>query len=159
MLLAVYGNMRRKGFNHSLLEGEKYIGLGIVPGLSLYVDGRLPVARYRDGGRSITVEVYDVPLEKLRLLDILEGAVEDENSPATFHREVVSIQLIREADDTGAEMELPTPRYLAVHLYIYNFRPSDRSRVGHGDYIRYLREIGILPFDPDEEEERDREVF
>ncbi len=77
MLLAVYGTLRRKGGANVMLRlvGAEFVGKGIVRGYKLYAS-RIPFAVKGSPNDSIVVEVYDVPNEKVPLIDFYESGYE-----------------------------------------------------------------------------------
>lgn len=76
--LLVYGTLKRGFNNHRVLGDSHFIGVGVVPGGSLYgyaVDPMfgIPFAKM-DGGAGVHGEIYEVEQEStLRRLDRLEG--------------------------------------------------------------------------------------
>ena len=73
--VAVYGSLRKGLHNHSLINGETFLGMFESDAIYSLVDlGSFP-GLLKDGNTSIVMEVYEVDAEKLRRLDQLEGYV------------------------------------------------------------------------------------
>lgn len=78
MLLAVYGTLRKGGGANVMLKLmlARYIGRGIVRGYKMF-SCRIPFAvKSGDPKDRIIVEVYDVPEDKIPLLDYYESGYE-----------------------------------------------------------------------------------
>ena len=73
MKVAVYGTLRKKGSNHSLLENAKYIETVRVYGWSMLTNGWYPTAKPDINAKSILVEVYDINDDTWNDLCGLEG--------------------------------------------------------------------------------------
>ena len=73
MLLAVYGTLRRDGGAHVMMKLmlAKYVGRGRVHGFKMFAL-HVPFAVKGDETDSIVVEVYDVPDDRIPLLDYYE---------------------------------------------------------------------------------------
>lgn len=72
--IAVYGTLRRGGFNHEYIrlnKDAKFIEQTTVPG-KLWKHGWAPVAELTDDGSRIVVDVFDVDDKLLEKLDLLE---------------------------------------------------------------------------------------
>ncbi len=78
MLLAVYGTLRRGGGANVMLKlmNARYVGRGRVRGYRMFAS-RIPFAvRSGNPEDTIVVEVYDVPEDKIPLLDYYESGYE-----------------------------------------------------------------------------------
>jgi len=78
MLIAVYGTLRRNGSANVMLHLllAKYIGSGKVYGYRIFAC-RIPFAVKSDNPNdAMVVEVYDVPDDKVPLLDYHEAGYE-----------------------------------------------------------------------------------
>lgn len=74
MLVAVYGTLKKNGWNHGLLYGSKYLGDALVPGYELFEYGfpvALPVLENQDKTK-VRVELYEIDKECLGRMDRLE---------------------------------------------------------------------------------------
>jgi gamma-glutamylcyclotransferase (GGCT)/AIG2-like uncharacterized protein YtfP len=146
ILLGVYGTMRRGGFNYSLIEDCTHIGVGVANGLALYIDFQRPVARLLANYATV-VELYLVPRARLALIDAYEGAASprDPESTGVCDRRRLVIELHSLTPEGNKKYKSQSD--LAAEVYIYRHRTSDRTRIRHGDFIRYLRECGELEND------------
>jgi gamma-glutamylcyclotransferase (GGCT)/AIG2-like uncharacterized protein YtfP len=140
-ILAVYGSAREGVFNHSLIDDCPKLGMGVVHGLMLYIDAQRPIARL-DARYNTVVELYYVMPERLRLVDAYEGAAMDPSG--ICRRMKVTVSITSKTDEGGSILG---SLVAIAWCYIYHHKPSDRSRIAHGDYIRYLREMGTLEED------------
>jgi gamma-glutamylcyclotransferase (GGCT)/AIG2-like uncharacterized protein YtfP len=112
------------------LEGEMHgatlLGAAQVPGRLVDV-GRYPGLLHGEG--LVTGEVYEVDAAQLARLDGVEGVVPGDRSASQYWRDTVTVQ-------SGPLQGQP------VQTYVYN-RPVDGcTPIAHGDYRRYIREVG-----------------
>lgn len=141
-LVAVYGSMRRRGYNHSIIEETEFVGKGIIRGLKLYFDGPCAVAKVDTRGHGqIVVEVYRVPEHVLKIMDMMEGA--NTFIGATSNRRLVAVEITNEAEESATRLD--------VNVYIYNFFVGSQAMpVYKGDYIRHMVISGQLEPEDDE---------
>jgi gamma-glutamylaminecyclotransferase len=87
----VYGSLKRGFYNHSLLNGQKFIGPGktVLPDFTMFNVGAFPGV-VQMGNDFIYGELYDIDGDALEGLDYLEG------HPNFYCREVVQVK-----DDEG----------------------------------------------------------
>lgn len=108
------------------MQGARFVGAAQVHGRLVDV-GRYP--GYQSGEGLVTGEVYEVDDAHLVRLDGLEGVVPGDRDASQYWREEVIVL-------SGA---LQGQR---VQTYVYN-RPTDGcTPIPHGDYRRYIREVG-----------------
>ncbi len=73
-LVAVYGTLKKNGWNHGILYGSKYVGDALVPGYELFEYGfpvALPVIKDHDKTK-VRVELYEIDQACLGRMDRLE---------------------------------------------------------------------------------------
>ncbi len=118
MLLAVYGTLRRRGGAHAVLRlmGAKFVGEGWVRGYRLFAS-RIPFAvKSDDRSDGVRVEVYDVPEDKIPLLDYYESG---------YVRRRVVVEL-----DNGDAVE--------AWMYVWDAPLTNVVRVEGGDWVEFI---------------------
>ncbi len=125
-LLFIYGTLMPGLRLEAEMHGAGFVGTAQVPGRLVDV-GRFPGLLPGDG--QITGEVYEVDDVQLARLDVVEGMVRGDRGASQYWREAVSVL-------SGPLQGQP------VQTYVYN-RPVDACvPIPHGDYRRYIREVG-----------------
>ena len=125
-LLFIYGTLMPGLRLEAEMHGARFVGAAQVPGRLVDV-GRFPGLLPGDG--QITGEVYEVDDVQLARLDVVEGMVRGDRGASQYWREAVSVL-------SGPLQGQP------VQTYVYN-RPVDACvPIPHGDYRRYIREVG-----------------
>ena len=108
------------------MQGARFVGAAQVPGRLVDV-GRYP--GFLPGDGLVTGEVYDVDDAHLARLDGVEDMVPGDRAASQYWREEVTV----------ASGPLQGQ---SVQTYVYN-RPVDGcTPITHGDYRRYIREVG-----------------
>ncbi len=108
------------------MHGARFVGPAQVPGRLVDL-GRYPGFQLGDG--LVSGEVYEVDDAHLARLDAVEGVVPGDRVASQYWREEVTV--------------LSGPlQGQQVQTYLYN-RPVDGcTPIPHGDYRRYIREVG-----------------
>jgi gamma-glutamylcyclotransferase (GGCT)/AIG2-like uncharacterized protein YtfP len=108
------------------MHGARFVGPAHIAGRLIDV-GRYPGLLPGDG--QVTGEVYEVDDAHLARLDGVEGVVPGDRAESHYWREMVTV--------------LSGPvQGQQVQTYLYN-RPVDGcTPIPHGDYRRYIREVG-----------------
>ena len=124
--LFIYGTLLPGLRLEAEMHGARFVGAAQVPGRLVDV-GRFPGLLTGDG--QVTGEVYEVDDAHLSRLDGVEGMVRGDRSASQYWRETVTV--------------LSGPlQGQSVQTYVYN-RPVDTcAAIAHGDYRRYIREVG-----------------
>ena len=108
------------------MQGARFVGAAQVPGRLVDV-GRYP--GFLAGEGLVTGEVYEVDDAHLARLDGVEGVVIGDRAASQYWREEVTV--------TSGPLQGQR-----VQTYVYN-RPVDGcTPITHGDYRRYIREVG-----------------
>jgi gamma-glutamylcyclotransferase (GGCT)/AIG2-like uncharacterized protein YtfP len=124
--LFIYGTLMPGLRLETQMHGARFMGPAQVPGRLVDV-GRFPGLLLGDG--QVTGEVYEVDAAHLALLDVVEGLVPGDREASQYWREEVAVL-------SGPLQGQP------VQTYVYN-RPVDGcTPIAHGDYRRYIREVG-----------------
>ena len=124
--LFIYGTLMPGLRLEAEMHGAHFMGPAQVLG-QLFDLGRYPGLLHGDG--QVTGEVYEVDDAQLARLDGVEGVVPGDRTESHYWREVVKVV-------SGPLQGQP------VHTYVYN-RPVDGcTPIAHGDYRRYIREVG-----------------
>jgi len=114
----VYGTLRRGEKRHFILRGCRFLGEATVKGFVLYdltdYPGMVP------GDMEVKGEVYEIPEELLKTLDVVEG------TPDLYSRETI-------------EVCLESGRKLRVLTYIYNGPTAGRKIIKSGDWKKRER--------------------
>ena len=128
--LFIYGTLMPGLRLEAEMHGAHFVGAAQVPG-SLVDVGRYPglLLDLSTGEGLVTGEVYEVGDAHLARLDRVEGMVPGDRAASQYWRETVTV------------LSGPLQGQL-VQTYVYN-RPSDGcTPIPHGDYRRYIREVG-----------------
>ena len=124
--LFIYGTLMPGLRLEAQMHGARFVGPAQVPGRVVDV-GRFPGLLLGDG--QVTGEVYEVDAAHLVRLDVVEGLVPGDREASQYWREEVMVL-------SGPLQGHP------VQTYVYN-RPVDGcTPIAHGDYRRYIREVG-----------------
>jgi gamma-glutamylcyclotransferase (GGCT)/AIG2-like uncharacterized protein YtfP len=124
--LFIYGTLMPGLRLETQMHGARFMGPAQVPGRLVDV-GRFPGLLLGDG--QVTGEVYVVDAAHLARLDVVEGLVPGDREASQYWREEVAVL-------SGPLQGQP------VQTYVYN-RPVDGcTPIAHGDYRRYIREVG-----------------
>ena len=125
-LLFIYGTLMPGLRLEAQMQGARFVGAAQVPGRLVDV-GRYP--GFLEGDGLVTGEVYAVDAAHLARLDGVEDMVPGDRSASQYWREGVTV----------ASGPLQGQR---VQTYVSN-RPVDGcTPIAHGDYRRYIREVG-----------------
>jgi gamma-glutamylcyclotransferase (GGCT)/AIG2-like uncharacterized protein YtfP len=125
-LLFIYGTLMPGLRLEAQMQGARFVGAAQVPGRLVDV-GRYPGFLVGDG--LVTGEVYEVDAAHLARLDAVEDMVPGDRAASQYWREEVTV----------VSGPLQGQR---VQTYVYN-RPVDScTPIEHGDYRRYIREVG-----------------
>jgi gamma-glutamylcyclotransferase (GGCT)/AIG2-like uncharacterized protein YtfP len=124
--LFIYGTLMPGLRLEAQMDGARFVGPAQVPGRLVDV-GRFPGLLLGDG--QVTGEVYEVDAAHLVRLDVVEGLVPGDREASQYWREEV---MVLSGPLQGQQ----------VQTYVYN-RPVDGcTPIPHGDYRRYIREVG-----------------
>ncbi len=124
--LFIYGTLMPGLRLEAEMHGAEHLGPARVPGWLVDV-GRYPGLLHGDG--LVSGEVYRVSDAQLARLDAVEDMVAGDRAASQYWRERVQV---RDGALTGQQ----------VWTYVYN-RPVDGlTPITHGDYRRYIREVG-----------------
>jgi gamma-glutamylcyclotransferase (GGCT)/AIG2-like uncharacterized protein YtfP len=124
--LFIYGTLMPGLRLEAQMHGASFVGAAQVPGRLVDV-GRFPGLLPGDG--QVTGEVYEVDDAHLARLDVVEGMVTGDRDASQYWREKVTV--------VGGPLQGQP-----VQTYVYN-RPVDGcTPIPHGDYRRYIREVG-----------------
>lgn len=125
-LLFIYGTLMPGLRLEAQMRGARFVGAAQVPGRLVDV-GRYPGFLAGDG--LVTGEVYEVDAAHLARLDAVEDMVPGNRAASQYWREEVTVA----AGPLKGQ---------SVQTYVYN-RPVDGCvPIAHGDYRRYIREVG-----------------
>jgi gamma-glutamylcyclotransferase (GGCT)/AIG2-like uncharacterized protein YtfP len=125
-LLFIYGTLMPGLRLEAQMQGARFVGAAQVPGRLVDV-GRYP--GFLTGEGLVTGEVYEVDDAHLARLDAVEDMVPGDRAASQYWREEVTVA-------SGPLLGQP------VQTYVYN-RPVDGcTPIAHGDYRRYIREVG-----------------
>jgi gamma-glutamylcyclotransferase (GGCT)/AIG2-like uncharacterized protein YtfP len=124
--LFIYGTLMPGLRLEAEMHGARFMGPAQVPGRLVDL-GRYPGLLQGDG--QVTGEVFEVDDAHLARLDGVEGMVPGDRAASHYWREQVTV--------TGGPLQGQQ-----VQTYVYN-RPTDGcTPIPHGDYRRYIREVG-----------------
>ena len=124
--LFIYGTLMPGLRLEAQMHGARFLGAAQVPGRLVDL-GRYPGLLHGEG--QVTGEVYEVDDVHLARLDAVEDMVPGHRAASQYWREEVTV----------ASGPLQGQR---VQTYVYN-RPVDGcTAIAHGDYRRYIREVG-----------------
>jgi gamma-glutamylcyclotransferase (GGCT)/AIG2-like uncharacterized protein YtfP len=124
--LFIYGTLMPGLRLQAEMQGAEHLGPGRVPGRLVDV-GRYPGLLQGDG--LVVGEVYRVSDDHLARLDAVEDMVPGERGASQYWRERVRVR-------DGALAGQP------VWTYVYNLPVDGLTPIPHGDYRRYIREVG-----------------
>ncbi len=108
------------------MHGARFTGPAQVPGRLVDV-GRYPGLLLGDG--VVSGEVYEVDDAHLARLDVVEDMVPGDRAASQYWREEVTVL-------SGPLQGQP------VQTYVYNRPTNGCTPISHGDYRRYIREVG-----------------
>ena len=124
--LFIYGTLMPGLRLEAQMQGARFMGAAQVPGRLVDL-GRYPGLLLGDG--VVSGEVYEVDDAHLARLDGVEDMVPGDRGASQYWREQVNVL-------SGPLQGQP------VQTYVYN-RPVDGcTPIAHGDYRRYIREVG-----------------
>jgi gamma-glutamylcyclotransferase (GGCT)/AIG2-like uncharacterized protein YtfP len=124
--LFIYGTLMPGLRLEAQMQGARFMGAAQVPGRLVDL-GRYPGLVLGDG--MVSGEVYEVDDAHLARLDGVEDMVPGDRAASQYWREEVTVL-------SGPLQGQP------VQTYVYN-RPVDGcTPIPHGDYRRYIREVG-----------------
>ena len=124
--LFIYGTLMPGLRLEAEMHGARYVGAAQVPGRLVDV-GRYPGLLRGDG--LVTGEVYEVDDAHLARLDEVEDMVPGDRAASQYWREDVTV--------CGGPLQGQR-----VQTYVYNRPVDDCTPITHGDYRRYIREVG-----------------
>ena len=108
------------------MHGARFVGAAQVPGRLVDV-GRYPGLLLGEG--QVTGEVYEVDDVHLARLDAVEDMVPGHRASSQYWREEVTV--------VSGPLQ-----GRAVQTYVYNRSVEGCTPIPHGDYRRYIREVG-----------------
>lgn len=108
------------------MHGARFVGVAQVPGRLVDV-GRYPGLLHGEG--QVTGEVYEVDDAHLARLDAVEDMVPGDRAASQYWREELTV--------CGGPLQGQR-----VQTYIYNCPTEGCTPIAHGDYRRYIREVG-----------------
>jgi gamma-glutamylcyclotransferase (GGCT)/AIG2-like uncharacterized protein YtfP len=124
--LFIYGTLMPGLRLEAEMQGAEPLGPACVPGRLVDV-GRYPGLLH--GAGTVTGEVYRVSDAQLARLDAVEEMVPGDRPASQYWRERVTVL---EGALAGQ----------IVWTYVYNLPVDGLTPIGHGDYRRYIREVG-----------------
>jgi gamma-glutamylcyclotransferase (GGCT)/AIG2-like uncharacterized protein YtfP len=124
--LFIYGTLMPGLRLEAQMHGAQFLGPAQVPGRLVDL-GRYPGLLQGDG--QVTGEVYEVDDAHLARLDGVEGVVPGERAASQYWRENVTV------------LSGPLQGQL-VQTYVFNRPVEGCTPIPHGDYRRYIREVG-----------------
>jgi gamma-glutamylcyclotransferase (GGCT)/AIG2-like uncharacterized protein YtfP len=124
--LFIYGTLMPGLRLEAEMHGARFLGAAQVPGRLVDV-GRYPGLLHGEG--VVTGEVYEVDDAHLARLDVVEDMVPGNRAASQYWREVVTV--------CGGPLQGQQ-----VQTYVYNASVDDCTPILHGDYRRYIREVG-----------------
>lgn len=124
--LFIYGTLMPGLRLEAEMHGARFVGPAHIAGRLIDV-GRYPGLLQGDG--QVTGEVYEVDDAHLARLDEVEGVVPGDRNASQYWREEVTV--------------LSGPlQGQHVQTYLYNHPVDGCTPIPHGDYRRYIREVG-----------------
>ena len=124
--LFIYGTLMPGLRLEAEMHGARFVGPAQVPGRLVDL-GRYPGFQLGDG--LVSGEVYEVDDAHLARLDAVEGVVPGDRVASQYWREEVTV--------------LSGPlQGQQVQTYVYNRPVENCTPIPHGDYRRYIREVG-----------------
>ena len=124
--LFIYGTLMPGLRLEAEMQGAERLGPARVSGQLVDV-GRYP--GLLQGGGWVTGELYRVSDAQLARLDQVEEMVPGDRAASQYWRERVTVQ---EGALAGQQ----------VWTYVYNLPVDGLTPIAHGDYRRYIREVG-----------------
>ena len=124
--LFIYGTLMPGLRLQAEMHGAERLGRARVPGRLVDV-GRYPGLLHGDG--LVSGEVYRVSDAQLARLDEVEDMVPGDRAASQYWRERVTV---RDGALAGQQ----------VWTYVYNLPVDGLTPIAHGDYRRYIREVG-----------------
>ncbi|WP_396438898.1 gamma-glutamylcyclotransferase [Limnohabitans sp.] len=125
-IIFIYGTLMPGLRLEAQMHGARFVGPAHIAGRLIDV-GRYPGLLHGDG--QVTGEVYEVDDAHLARLDGVEGVLPGDRAQSHYWRELVTVV---SGPQQGQQ----------VQTYLYN-RPVDGcTPIPHGDYRRYIREVG-----------------
>ena len=124
--LFIYGTLMPGLRLQAEMQGAERLGPARVPGRLVDV-GRYPGLLQGEG--LVVGEVYRVSEAQLAHLDEVEEMVPGDRGASQYWRERVTVQ---EGALAGQQ----------VWTYVYNLPVDGLTPIAHGDYRRYIREVG-----------------
>jgi len=125
-LLFIYGTLMPGLRLEAEMQGARFVGAAQVHG-RLFDLGRYP--GFLAGEGLVTGEVYEVDAAHLARLDVVEDMVPGDRAASQYWREAVTVV----AGPLQGQ---------AVQTYVYNRPVEGCTPIPHGDYRRYIREVG-----------------
>jgi gamma-glutamylcyclotransferase (GGCT)/AIG2-like uncharacterized protein YtfP len=125
-LLFIYGTLMPGLRLEAQMHGARFLGLAQVPGRLVDL-GRYPGLLLGDG--VVSGEVYEVDDAHLARLDVVEDMVPGDRAASQYWREEVTV--------LSGPLQGQT-----VQTYVYNRPVNGCTPIPHGDYRRYIREVG-----------------
>ena len=122
----IYGTLMPGLRLEAQMQGARFLGFAQVPGRLVDV-GRYPGLLPGDG--VVSGEVYEVDDAHLARLDAVEDMVPGDRAASQYWREEVTV----------FSGPLQGER---VQTYVYNRPTNGCTPISHGDYRRYIREVG-----------------
>jgi gamma-glutamylcyclotransferase (GGCT)/AIG2-like uncharacterized protein YtfP len=124
--LFIYGTLMPGLRLEAEMHGARFVGAAQVPGRLVDV-GRYPGLVLGEG--QVTGEVYEVDDAHLARLDAVEDMVPGDRAASQYWRVGVTV--------------LSGPlQCRSVQTYVYNRPVEGCTPIPHGDYRRYIREVG-----------------
>jgi gamma-glutamylcyclotransferase (GGCT)/AIG2-like uncharacterized protein YtfP len=124
--LFIYGTLMPGLRLEAKMQGARFLGAAQV--LGRLVDlGRYPGLLHGEG--QVTGEVYEVDDAHLARLDAVEDMVPGNRAASQYWREVLTV--------CGGPLQGKQ-----VQTYVYNQATQGCTAIPHGDYRRYIREVG-----------------
>jgi gamma-glutamylcyclotransferase (GGCT)/AIG2-like uncharacterized protein YtfP len=124
--LFIYGTLMPGLRLEAEMQGALFVGPAQIQGRLIDV-GRYPGLLQGDG--QVSGEVYEVDDAHLARLDVVEDMVPGDRFASQYWREEVTV--------------LSGPlQGQRVQTYVYNRPTDDCTPIPHGDYRRYIREVG-----------------
>ena len=124
--LFIYGTLMPGLRLEAEMHGARFVGPAQVPGRLVDL-GRYPGFQLGDG--LVSGEVYEVDDAHLARLDAVEGVVPGDRVASQYWREEVTV------------LSGPLQGQL-VQTYVFNRPVEGCTPIPHGDYRRYIREVG-----------------
>lgn len=124
--LFIYGTLMPGLRLEAEMRGARFVGAAQVPGRLVDV-GRYPGLLHGEG--QVTGEVYEVDDAHLARLDAVEDMVPGDRAASQYWREELTV--------CGGPLQDQR-----VQTYVYNCPTEGCTPIAHGDYRRYIREVG-----------------